>query len=69
MTLQKRIDLDSNKLERWGDMLVPSARGIVVKFYLTYFTNQTSTTYKFSSSDWHRTLFLDLFAHEQTLSS
>ena len=71
MTLQKRIDLDSNKLERWGDMLVPSARGIVVKFYLTYFTNQTSTTYKsiFSSSDWHRTLFLDLFAQKQTLSS
>ena len=52
MTLQKRMD--SNKLERWGVMRVPSAMGMVVKFSLTYFTNQTSTTYKsiFSSLEW-----------------
>ena len=52
MTLQKRMD--SNILERWGDMPVPSAMGMVVKFSLTYFTNQTSTTYKsiFSSLEW-----------------
>ena len=52
MTLQKRMD--SNKLERWGDMPVPSSMGMVVKFSLTYFANQTLTTYKsiFSSLEW-----------------